>query len=305
MIIRKEIILASSDNEEININNFIVLERYTSKNKIDKYKIIDLLSDGFSGINNFLIEINVMVGEVDIIPDFPKEIKVNKVNNLNQISLFITLESNNKYNILPFSIKSLENSFYSLSFLPNLSNDIRHSKNIFITYGIPRLYSFSTEYLNDTLRQLIIIPSYNYGIKKTVNLKSLNCEINVYQSNEKGAMEKELIKYDSLYHQAPKEISTEMEFYLVNITKVDLSEYNNKFCYVYLSYFENMEDKSNSDYMDLLVLDNIPQQIMFNQNYKYVSFGYYLSKPENDIIIKYSSKHKVKYIAKIFYNFLY
>ena len=72
-------------------------------------------------------------------------------------------------------------------------------------------------------------------------------------------------------------------------------------CQVYLSYKDNLVKESDVNYLDILVLDNVPQQIMFNEKLTHVSYGYFHSKWENDIIIKYSSKHKAKYIAKIYY----
>ena len=90
--------------------------------------------------------------------------------------------------------------------------------------------------------------------------------------------------------------------YLVKIKNYDLFEYNNKVCQVYLSYVDNLVKDSNKNYVDLLIFDNIPQQIMFNKNLTHASYGYYHTKPENDLMIKYSSKNKVKYIAKFYYS---
>ena len=297
--------LISSDNSEINIvdfDNFV--ERYSFTNQIDKYKISNLLYYTKGGINNFLIEINVIVGEVDIIADFPKGIELNEIDNLNKISLFIKMENENKHDFLNFSIKSLDNSFYSIIFFPNIYGKNIFSPNTYITYGIPRLYTFSSKNDAETFRNIILLPNANpkFGFYKTANIKSLNCEIDVYQTNMDGIPVNKLLKYENFYHFTPKEIDSQLDLYLVNITKDDFSEYNNKVCQMYLSFLDNIEKESDSNYVDLLVLDNIPQQIMFNKNFTHVSYGYYITKPENDIIIKYSSKHKVKYDAKIYYS---
>ena len=73
-------------------------------------------------------------------------------------------------------------------------------------------------------------------------------------------------------------------------------------CHVYLSYKDNEVEPLNGNYVDNIVFDNSPQQIMFNENITHVSYGYIHDKMENDLIIKYSSKFKAKYIAKIFFS---
>ena len=65
--------LISSNNKEITIRYVDnILGRYSFKNQIDKYKINNLLYFIMNGIDEFLVEISVSTGEVDIISDFPK-----------------------------------------------------------------------------------------------------------------------------------------------------------------------------------------------------------------------------------------
>jgi hypothetical protein len=73
-------------------------------------------------------------------------------------------------------------------------------------------------------------------------------------------------------------------------------------CHFYLSSKDNEIETSYRNYVDIIAYDNTPQQIMFNENITHVSYGYIHDKLENDIIIKYSSKQKAKYIAKIYFS---
>ena len=297
--------LISSGNKEFNINSHLYfMGRYSFKNQIDKYKINNLLFySKDAGINEFLIEISNSAGEVDIISDFPKEIMLNRINNVNKISLFLKMDNWAKYDSLNFSVKNLENSFYSISFFSifiDKGSDTVLS-NYFFNYGIPRLFSFTNKYLNDTYSQLIFLMNSEKrtDFLKTVNFNSLNCEIEVFQAEfEHRDIIAELRKYGNFYHETPSEmIHKEFDNYLVKIKNYDLSEYNNKVCQVYLSYIEKIIEDSNKNYVDLLVYDNIPQQIMLNKNFIHVSYGYYHTKPENDLIIKYNSNNKGKYMA--------
>ena len=301
--------LISSANKEFNINYYLYfIGRNSFKNQIDKYKINNLLfyaRDG--GINEFLIEISYLAGEVDIITDFPKEITLNRIDNLNKISLFIKMNNPATYDSLIFSVKNLDNSFYSISFLPifiDPSHDILYS-NYYINFGIPKLFSFTNKYLKDPSSQIIFLMNLDrkLDLLKTVNFNSLNCEIEVFETTfEHREIRTELIKYGNFYHDVPSKMKhKEFDNYLVKINNYDLSEYSNKVCQVYLSFINNLVVDSDKNYVDLLVYDNIPQQIMLNKNFTHASYGYYHAKPENDIIIKYSSKNKGKYIAKFYY----
>ena len=92
-----------------------------------------------------------------------------------------------------------------------------------------------------------------------------------------------------------------MFIYQINILNNSITENKNEMCQVYLSYQENINDEKENK-MDIFVLDNIPQKIMFNENFTHISYGYFHEKWENDIIIQFSSKYKAKYIAKIYYS---
>ena len=298
--------LIGSDNKKINLMNFSdFIERYSVANQIDKYRINNLLNTTNRGIYNYLIEINIIAGEVDVITNFPKGTEFNKTINLNKISIFFNMEYKNTLDFLDFSIKNLRNSFYSITYSQNEFNNNLYSPKIYLTYGIPGLYNFSKNYYYDNLRNLILLRNININsyAYKTVNVRSLNCEIKIYKSGSKGYYRNKLLQYGSFYHLIPNKMddSDSNENYLIDIEETDVSEYNNKVCQVYFSYLDNLVGQKNSNYINLLVIDNIPQQIMFNRNFIRVTYGYYLTKLENDIIIKYSSKHDVKYIAKIYY----
>ena len=171
--------LISSNNKEITIRYFDnILGRYSFKNQIDKYKINNLLYFIMNGIDEFLVEISISTGEVDIISDFPKGIILNRINNVNKISLYVKFENWTSFDSFNFSVISLENSFYSVLYYPNFVYkplDVILPNNIF-SYGTPRLFSFSNKYLNDSSSQLLYLRNLKEisGIIKTVNFLPLN-----------------------------------------------------------------------------------------------------------------------------------
>ena len=299
--------LMNRDDKEIHIIEKISsFEKYSEKDQIDKYKVSNLLNyvDLRKDKSEYElgIEINIFAGDVDIFIDFPKEIETSKIYNLNKLSLTIKLNTYNLFDSLSFSVKSSDNSFYTILFFPNSIEEDFYFGNLYLSYGFPRLFSFSAQNSIEA-KNLILMLNINrwLNIPQTVNFYSMNCEIEVIEIDERSRTNNTLETYGRYHHLAPKISNEELNIYKINILNDDLSNYNNKMCQVYLSYKDNLVVESDVNYFDILVLDNIPQQIMFNENLTHISYGYFHSKWENDIIIKYSSKHKAKYIAKIYY----
>ena len=299
--------LMNRDDKEIHIIEKISsFEKYSKKDQIDKYKVsnllnyVDLRKD--KSEYEFEIEINVFAGDVDIFIDFPKEIETTKIYNLNKLSLSIKLNTYNLFDSLFFSVKSSDNSFYTIQFFPKSIEKDFYMGNVFLSYGFPRLFSFSAENSIEA-KNLILMLNINRGlnIPQTINFNSMNCEIEVIETDEGRRINNTLETFGRYHHLAPRISNEEINIFKINILNDDLSNYNNKMCQVYLSYKDNLVKESDVNYLDILVLDNVPQQIMFNEKLTHVSYGYFHSKWENDIIIKYSSKHKAKYIAKIYY----
>ena len=299
--------LINRDDKEINIIDiYSFFAKHSEKGTEDKFKVNDLLPYIYmqqnQSVYEFEIEINVFAGDVDILPNFPKEIETNKIYSLNKLSLIIKLNEHSLYNSLSFSVKSLDNSFYSIIFFPKLILDDTYVGNAYISIGFPRLFSFPAQNSFEE-KQIILIHNINgeLNITKTINFNSINCEIEVLEFDEDRKNNVTFEKYGRFHHLAPKISKEEINIYKVNILNDDLSNYNNKMCQVYLSYIDNLAKDLDDNHLDILVLDNTPQQTMFNENLTHVSYGYFHSKWENDIIIKYSSKQKAKYIAKIYY----
>ena len=295
--------LISRDDKEINlVDTSTYLGRYTYKDQIDKYKINHLLSYTDKAIYNFEMEINVLAGEIDLLTDFPKEIEVTKNIYLNKISLLIKMNEQNVYDSLSFSIKNSENSVYTILILAEFVDNGIYFRNSYFTYGIPRLYSLSPNNLEQAYKQIICMPNYEIGlnISKTFSFNSLNCEIEIFESGDIEHIDNKLFKYGHFFHS--NSVNDYFYFYKINLLNDDLSDYKNKMCHFYLSSKDNEIETSYRNYVDIIAYDNTPQQIMFNENITHVSYGYIHYKLENDIIIKYSSKQKAKYIAKIYFS---
>ena len=207
------------------------------------------------------------------------------------------------YDSLTFSVKCLENSFYTIIFFPDIMVDGMYYGNQYFTFGIPRLFTFPTKNSNENNNQIILTQNINQGlnVSKTVNFQFLDCKMEVFDYDDFTRNENKLIQNGNFFHLSPSSKNNERNMYLIKILEEDKSNYNNKVCQVYLSYKDNLEDSYNN-YVDILILDNVPQQMIFNKNFNHVSYGYFHEKWENDLMIKYSSKHKAKYIAKIYYS---
>ena len=287
--------LINRDNKEINLQITDLIAKKILTGQTDKYKIDTSFLNIIPNISSLIVEISVFAGVVDISTDFPKEVEYNKINHINKISLLINNIHNNMENLY-FSVKSLENSYYNIFMLPRITVNFFSYHNSYITYGFPRLYSFPKE---DNLTQIIplIDLGRHFNISTNINFNSLNCEIEV-----KDSMNNIILKKNGHYFHSSPNIKENKDYFEINIINEDISEYNNKMCYIYMNYKDTMINDTNGNYLDFLVIDNIPQQIMFNEELRHVSYGYFLGKLENDVIIKYSSKNKAKYIAKIYYS---
>ena len=294
--------LINRNDKEINLGMYVALGRNTFKDQIDKYKINYLSFYNLGDEYTFLVEINILAGEVDILVNFPEEVEYKKSINLNKISLTIKMKNQDLYHSLIFSIKSLDNSFYVINLLPKLGVDGKFYNDIYLIQGFPRLYSFSKEEMNRT-NVLIMNENRSMNISKTISFNSLNCEVNINQiADDEEQTIIPLKKLGHFFHSSPEFIDYEIDMYEVKLINDDISDYNDKKCLIYLSYIDKVVEKTEDNYVDILIPDNTPQQIMFNDKLKKVSYGYYHNKWENDIIIKYSSKNKAKYIAKIYYS---
>ena len=291
--------MINNNNKELTLKASDFLSKKTCKDQIDKYQF---KSDKLLEENGFIIEINIFSGDVEFINDFPEGININKNYNLNKLAFLIKSSPEFKFQNLKFSIKSLENSFYTISFFPNTAPDDYRYDNNYKALGFPRLFTFSPT--NLTKDELIKINLENEdrksNIYKTFSINSLNCEIEV--AKRENNVNYPLKKSGNFFHEIPRLISDEAGTYEVKLIKDDISDYENKLCKIYLSYKDTLIKEAYDNYVDILVPDNNPQQMIFNKYLTHVSYGYYLEKWENDVIIKYSSKYKAKYIAKIYFS---
>ena len=246
--------LINRDNKEISLEFMNYITRNTLKSQIDKYKISysSYLMMRFEF--DLLVEINILSGDVDILLDLLKEIEYKKDINLNKISLKIKLKKNNIYGSLIFSVKSLDNSLYTINLFPDLEIFGIFSRNIYLIYGFPRLYSLFKEEMDtvdiiinyenyneklnlnitrlyslfkeemDTVDIIINYENYNeklnLNITKAVNFNSLNCEIEISEIINQNT-NISLKKNGRFFHSSPSFIDFPFDAYQVKLINYD------------------------------------------------------------------------------------
>ena len=288
----KSLIYKNNDNISLSEDKFFY--QYASENQEHYYKI-DLENE--SPINTIDIDITANIGEIEVNTDNLKELKFEKKIEINKIIIHIEYKENPKDEIL-FTVKALKNSYYTILVSIN-REDEENSKTL--ETGMTYLLTLYSEKDKNKLIKFAT-DSGDSDIPFMVNFYSLNCEIEVKET--KNLSSSEIEKYENFYHQIiiPEEYKEYKEDldtfdYQISIKSGDIS--GNNICKIYTTGIEGIE--KHDDYSkDILVQDNTPQQVTFNNNSNHYSFGYVLVNYKNDLLVKFNLKHSAKYNVKLY-----
>ena len=282
--------LIYKNNDKIILSEDKFFNQYAPQNQENYFQINIPSKTNIQGID---IEITPYIGEIEVNTKIlEKEVfRVLEKNEINKKLIQIVYNDTSK-DELHFSVKSLTNTYYTI-----LVTIIRDNSK---TLEAGMTYLLTIDPLN---QENIIKYSINHKESNSpfmVNFYSLNCQIEVkdIQNNEESS---ELKKYENFYYQIinsedPKYNSPTYD-YQINIKSGDISA--NNLCKIYASGIEGSEEH-NDNSKDILVQDNTPQQVIFNNISKSYSFGYVHVDYKKDLLVKFNLKHSAKYKIILF-----
>lgn len=307
----KEIINSIIEEEETKELNENVLYNQTAfQNEEYKYKINIPYN---SSIKRVFIDVLTYAGEVEVNISYPHNLEVNDYISINKIYLSVKIKDNTFNNsdtgYIIFYVKALTKTFYTI--LCNLGtdeNEVTLTRNELPT-GLSYLIT-----VDPSKKEENNIVTFNVNKKNEANnlmfsFYSLNCKINVsktFVDSEGKLITKDLfffefLSYDIFDSNKQKENFTQTIDYRIDVLEKDYSKFPNLLCQLY-AYGIELTNDHNELTKDILIPDNIPQQVVFNNNVKHVSFGYIHVEPKNNIIITFNLKHKAQYKIKLYYS---
>jgi len=278
--------------------------------KEDEQKYIIKVSNE-SNIYKIFIDIMIYVGEVKV--NLPNNLNVSQYTDINKLYLSIKVNGG-KIDELIFSIKGLSNSSYAVSF--NIGKEDEEDSLITneLETGLSYLVTIDPT-KKDQLNvgnKAVIFNFYNNNDKNKImfSFYSLNCKTKVgrFYSNDEGIpiLDDNIINLFDHFSQDIVDLREENNVdkleYRIMITENDPSNYDGKLCKIYVSSIE-LTDEYNEMTKDILIPDNIPQQVMFTNKVKHVTYGYIHVDYQNDLIIKFNPKHKAQFKIILYYNY--
>ena len=301
--------LIYSDIDEINMDENQYINQYLLEKESDKFKII-ATQELF--IKKIIIDIIVYVGEVEISNNSTEGVEISKHNSANKF--FINLKINNDSQIIDdirFKIIAKKNSYYSIVYYSirkeedsEITNEIHSGMNYLIT--IDPLIKINEENANKYLN--IINDKFERLETFIINFYSLNCNLEI-MAKTKIEEEKyfDIEKYDYCYEDIISKSdkyerdSERIYNYIIKIKEDDFSSYDGKLCMLYVSA-NDLTERYKEYGGDIVIPDNTPQQIIFNNNVKHITFGYVHVNKDDDVIAKLNLIHKAEYFVKFFYE---
>ena len=305
--------LMYNNNDKIELIENLYYNQYALKDQINFYKV-KLQHE--SEIKNIYIDVITFSGEVRVNQDLQDGINYNQYTSINKIYLSVkAVQPSEQLSDITFSIKATSNSYYTVLYKFGRGNKVEKDSLIRneLQSGISYLVTIDEE----------IMDSYNVGNKVVkfakeknydlipymVNFYSLNCEIEVHNIhyNDSGNPIERIItnNFGSYTHDIINQYdyrfkSSSLE-YRIKVKKSGYSNYNRKLCLVYTSAIE-LSSEHDIYTRDILIPDNTPQQIMFGNNIKHISYGYINVNHDNDLLIKFHPYHIAQYKLKIYFN---
>ena len=293
--------LMNKEEAKIELIEDQYFNQFATKNQKDNYKI-KIINE--SNIEKIFIDIMTYVGDVNVTTSFPDGITYSQYTSINKIYLSVKTNFENPKE-LNFAVTSTSNSYYTI--LVNygrrevetdslITNELQTGFLYLVTID-PKM-----EDIDEFSNKIIKFRNERFIDQMPIlfNFYSLNCEVEVMSINSNRKIKK--FRHFSHHIIEPDDpgYSKEVEYRLFVLGSNSDSD-NFKLCKVYTSAIElSNEHEQNS--RDILIPDNTPQQIMFSEKHKHVSFGYVHVDFKNDLLIKFDPQHIAQYTIKLYYE---
>ena len=143
----------------------------------------------------------------------------------------------------------------------------------------------------------IYLQNYRYKKKKPflANFFALNCEFKVTRGDA------EVPFFDGYAQEVLKEDSPGYEStnytYKIQVLEPDPANYNHKMCMLYVAGYESKDPEYETE---IVVAENINQQVIFNDNFKAISFLYPHADPDKDLAIHVNIIDQANYAIRIY-----
>ena len=296
----------SSNNNKINLKENELFSHFVKKDEINFYKI-DF--SGFKNVEKIFVDLIIFTGDIIFNP-IEKNIQAKKLYMANKIFYIITFDdalTNKKIN---FNVTGSKNSYYSIKYMLLKEKDDSWITNV-IESGLSYLVTIDPEGKDSSgeIKPYKFVKFSNLKVYENVpflvNFNSLNCKLNVTAKrfDEDGKYHYEPINSYDQYYQDIVFKNKENEYeYMLKINEMDSSIYNNKLCMVYASSIELYQEE-DFDERQIVISDNEPRQIVFNDNVKEIEYIYPHNNKNNDVIIKFNLMDIAQYSVEISYGF--
>ena len=293
------IIYTNKDVIQLQENNYF--KQYVRLNHEHEYKIKLTNEINVSKVNIIIL---VYIGEVEINTEKIENLnlKPKQYDEINKLHISIQIDKR-PYNDLYFSIKGLNNTFYTIfvSFSKNeeeaedfIINKLKSGIPYLVTLknekAIEKVIGFQNERVLDNLSYMVNFFSLNCKIKVTTIYKGENKVIDQFDRFSQEIIESNEEKYKDATYQ-----------YKINVEEQDLSLISNNLCKVFASSTE-ISEKLDNFTRDILLPDNVPQQVMFGEEARHITLGYTHVAFNNDLLIKFNLIHTAKYIVRLYFE---
>lgn len=264
--------------------------KYTGENKVEK----------------IFIEIMTFTG--DVISEIEFKAEFNKYQDANKVFYSVKIDPNSTIKEVNFSLKAKTNSYYSVMYTLIRKGD-ESIPTSHIPSGVSYLVTIEPESKDKANTGKKIINFRNLRVFDEhpfmVNFYSLNCRLSISAERQQAKEPEQVLleRKDDYYTQ---DILTKDMFsyfsdeytYIAYVDKIDFTKSTQKICMVYVSCQELQEIDSQIN-RQILLSENVPQQIVFQEEFNTVKYLYALTNHENDLAIYFNLFDQAKYSVRV------
>ena len=178
---------------------------------------------------------------------------------------------------------AIKYSFFTIKYVYNLASEIAPYSNEVIFAG--ESYMVSMDPNSAPLMIQFINDRYKAKNRYLTNFFSLNCEFKVKRNKTEGLTEipfADGYAQDIIGEDQGKFYETEYYNYEVSIEKVEQSNYNKKMCMLYVIGNQLVDSHFSTR---TIIGNNVNQQIIFNDDFRYIRFLYPIPDIKVDLIV--------------------